>query len=592
MLLERGMRGETSPPIAPAGILRHTDGGWWIFARFDAVLSTSSLAEVLPLLAEVDSAWRAGWHAMGFLAYEAAPACDAALAAHPPISLPLAWFGLCRCPEIADTLPVAPAPPNLSWSPSISAEDYFATANRIREYIAQGDTYQVNFTFRLRASCAYDPWPFFLHLCRNQPTDFNAYLDLGEHVICSASPELFFRLDGSSIECRPMKGTARRGRWSEEDEEMARWLQNSSKDQAENAMIVDMVRNDLGRIAAIGSVEVRDLFAVERLPTVWQMTSAVHAKTAAALPEIMKALFPCASVTGAPKVRTMQIIRELETAPRGIYCGCIGSLHPGRRASFAVAIRTAHFDRHRCAAEYGVGSGIVWDSTVEREYRECLDKALALTATQPAFCLLETILWKPGGGYFLLAMHMRRLLASAAYFGFAADEAAIRKSLAERAALFSPQRQRVRLLLAKDGAIAIESAPLPCERPRRPWRLAMAAEPVDADNRFLYHKTTWRAMYEQARANRPESDDVILWNRKGEITETTIANVVVRFGDRLFTPAIACGLLPGVFRQRLLQSGRVQEAVIGKEDLHQADALWLVNSVRGWMPAMMIKTVT
>ncbi len=585
------MNGIISPSGAATGILRRAEGGWWIFAHFAAILSASSPSEVRDVLAEAESAWRRGWHAMGFLSYEAAPACDAALATHPTSPLPLAWFGLCRQPETVDALPEPSAAlPALTWTPDISADAYAMAAERIREYIASGDTYQVNFTFRLNASWEYDPRSFFLHLCRRQPTGFNAYLDMGEHVICSASPELFFSLDREAIECRPMKGTARRGLWCEDDEEKRRGLESSRKERAENAMIVDMVRNDLGRIAAAGSVEVCDIFAVSRLPTVWQMTSTVRARTAASLPEIMAALFPCASITGAPKVRTMQIIRELEDTPRGIYCGCLGSLHPGRRARFAVAIRTAHIDRSRRTIAYGVGSGIVWDSTAKNEHRECLDKALALTAACPEFRLLETILWRPRRGYFLLEAHLRRLLASAAYFDFAADETAIRQALAERAAAFPPQRQRVRLLLARDGAVAVEAVPLAGDRPRRPWRIALAPAPIDAENRFLYHKTTWRRVYEDAKARCPESDDVILWNQKGEITESTIANVVARFGDRLVTPPIACGLLPGILRQRLLQSGRVREAVIRREDIRQADGIWLVNSLRGWLPTVWSST--
>jgi len=554
--------------------------------------------DVLPTLRAVQEAVRTGRHAAGFLTYEAAPGLDAVYATHDPAGLPLVWFGLFR--EAQDfELPKAAGSPAFrlgGWTPSISGDAYRRAIARIRDYLKAGDTYQVNYTFRLRAPFEGDAWDLFVRLARSQRARYCAFIETGAFAVCSISPELFFslsRADGRLVS-RPMKGTAARGLTWEQDRESARALAQSEKNRAENVMIVDMVRNDMGRIAEPRSVHVERLFEIERYPTLFQMTSTVAAATSASLAATIGALFPCASITGAPKVRTMQIIRELEPDPRGLYTGAIGWLSPDGKTAFNVAIRTLVADKRQGRAEYGVGGGIVWDSDAGSEYEECCLKAAVLTDRTPVFELLETILWEAGTGYFLLDRHLVRLARSAEYFGFRVDPTAIRDRLARDEAAVrggtgrAPARaHRVRLRVAQAGETSVEWHPLPAARASGPRRVALAPEPVDRNDRFLYHKTTHRAVYEAARRSRPDADDVLLWNEAGEITESTVANVVVEQGGRRVTPPAACGLLPGVFRQWLLDRGEVTEQVVRVTDLRRAPRVFLVNSVRKWVPAVL-----
>src|SRR5258708_5940910 len=414
----------------------------------------------------------------------------------------------------------------------------------------------------------------------------SAFLDCGRFVVCSASPELFFRLDRDVLTSRPMKGTAGRGLNPEQDREKGVELRQSQKNRAENVMIVDMVRNDLGRIARIGSVQVPRLFDLERYSTVWQMTSTVTARSFATVCEILQALFPPASITGAPKARTTQIIAQLETSARGVYTGCIGYIAPGRQANFSVAIRTATIDRDTGSVEYGVGGGIVWDSTSQSEYEECLLKARIVTDRPPPFSLLETLLWEPDSGWFLLDEHLRRLAAWGDYLDVPVDIATVRARLDALAGTFDAIPQRVRLVVSRDGLVSCEAAPL--AEPGRRVRLALANSPVDPNDPFLYNKTTHREVYDKARAGRPDCDDVVLWNDRGEATETTIANVVIERNGRRITPPVECGLLPGVFRGHLLAGGELIEERITLDELRRASRIWVVNSVRKWREAELI----
>ena len=375
-----------------------------------------------------------------------------------------------------------------------------------------------------------------------------------------------------------MKGTAPRGLSYEDDCARALELQRSEKERAENVMIVDLLRNDLGRISRTGSVTVENLFETERYDTLWQMTSSIASRTDASLPEIIAALFPCGSVTGAPKLRSMEIIRELEKRPRGVYCGAVGWLAPGRQAQFNVAIRTMTLDTHTREATYSVGSGITWDSAPRAEYGECLLKAHVLNHVSPPFELLESLLWDDR--YFLLEKHMRRLSNSADYFGFPIDLQTIRQRLAETAKTLARGRHKVRLRVSRSGAVHIDA-----DQVHAPGRIkvGLALKPIDSTDPFLYHKTTHRSHYDALRLTRPELDDVLLWNQRGEITESTIANVVVNRAGTWLTPPVSCGLLPGVMREHLLQTGKISEAVITKEDLAQADSIALINSVRKWI---------
>ncbi|MBX7250885.1 MAG: aminodeoxychorismate synthase component I [Candidatus Promineofilum sp.] len=408
-------------------VVLQLDGRWQRFSDAARIVVAWTAAEVAPALRAVEAAVDGeGLFAAGYLAYEAAAAFG--LSAHPPAAdgPPLLWFGLFRRREEVGPPAQSPAHRFGPWQAPLDFPAYAAALDAIKAAIARGDTYQANYTFPLRADFDGDPWALFAALSAAQWADYGAYLDLGRFVICSASPELFFHLDGDRILSRPMKGTAPRGLTTAGDRAQIDWLRRSEKNRAENVMIVDMIRNDLGRVAQVGSVAVPDLFAVERYPTLLQMTSTVTARTDAALSDILAAAFPCASITGAPKKRTMELLRVLESQPRGVYTGAIGAILPGRRAQFNVAIRTVVLDRARGAAVYGVGSGIVWDSDAAAEFEECRLKTRVLSVP-PArpFRLLESLCWTPAAGYALREAHLRRLADSAEYFGYPLALAAV-----------------------------------------------------------------------------------------------------------------------------------------------------------------------
>jgi para-aminobenzoate synthetase/4-amino-4-deoxychorismate lyase len=575
-------------------------GPWRRFTRPVETIVADRIDDVVPALEAVDAAVRRGLYAAGFVAYEAAAAFGLP-AGTPPASLPLVHLGVFSAGRIESLarFPHTRGALVRDWRPSIEHREYLAAIDTIKSRIEAGDTYQINFTFRLGAPGAGDPKQLMADLYAAQHGAWSAYLDCGAHVICSASPELFFLKDGSRLECRPMKGTAARGWWPEQDRQRGRELQRSEKNRAENVMIVDMVRNDLGRIAEVGSVRAESLFDVERYPLQWQMTSRVAAAApAATLLDIFAALFPSASITGAPKHSAMRIISGLETTPRGVYTGAVGYVSPHGRAHFNVAIRTAVIDRMRDRVEFGVGSGIVWDSVDRDEYEECLIKASMVLGTSaaagrpatpayvtgehPDFQLLETLRWSPEEGFRLLERHLARLRASAACFAFTLDVADLRVLL-DTAVRDLSGPAKVRLCVACEGGVACEAADLE-PLPDRPLHAALAADPVDTTDVFLFHKTTRRHIYDRARRSRPGAEAVILWNDRNEITEATDFNVVVEMNGSRVTPPVECGLLPGTFRAQLLDSAEITERRITIEELHECGRGWLINSVRGWVP--------
>ncbi len=574
--------------------------GTGLHLRFTSPLRTysaSQLEEVVPLLKTAEAAAKSGAWVVLMLSYEAAPAFDYALQTHAPDFLPLAWAAVFDEPTASTPAPPTPSTtaPNFNsgrndltaWEPRVSRSDYGEAVRRIRSLIARGDTYQVNYTFPLVTQFNGDPGAWYDTLCAAQSAEYCAYLDLGRYKVLSISPELFFERSGVSIKTKPMKGTINRGRWAQEDTERARQLAESPKDRAENVMIVDLLRNDLGKISIPGSVRVSKLFEVERYETLWQMTSTVEStlRNGMGLTDVMAALFPCGSITGAPKIRTTEIIRELEPFPRGIYTGTIGFMRPGGDCVFNVAIRTVVLDSDTGAAKFGVGGGITIDSTAEREYDECLLKSSFLAEQIPEFRLLESILLEDGE-FFLLGRHLDRLQASAKYFNFLFTEEQILSEL-QRVAKPSGERWKIRLLLSKGGKIEIASNQLrdPSSTPRR---VALAAQPVDSKDKFLFHKTTNRVTYDQALAHRPDCDDVILWNEREEVTESSVANVVLPIDGQLFTPPLESGLLAGTFRDQLLAGGKILERVIHKEELRKASSFFLINSVQRWMPAVLV----
>jgi para-aminobenzoate synthetase / 4-amino-4-deoxychorismate lyase len=624
----------------PTVIIHNAQSQSWLsFRNPIAILSAQTPDQVLPLLETLQQQIdQHQLYAAGFVSYEASPAFDPVLKVN-PTTFPLAWFGLYSKPEVI-TLPKPITSQPLRWTPSISQSQYRQAFDQVKNYIRQGNTYQVNLSFRLTAGFQQDPWHYFTHLIQAQNGRYGAFIETADWAICCASPELFFRQDGNEIQCRPMKGTVARGLSFEGDRHLAQWLKTSAKNQAENVMIVDMIRNDLGRIAHLGSVKVSSLFDLEQYPTLWQMTSSVHCTTDANLSQIFQALFPCASITGAPKTRTMEIIAELEDTPRKIYTGTIGFVTPERTSQFNVAIRTVLIDKAQKTAEYGVGGGIVWDSQAGDEFEECCTKAKILTAPQPDFSLLETLLWTPEEGYFLLDLHLERLAKSAQYFAVPFSLSSLRDRLKEitstqrwseqsrllpvseavrripppkspilgdfevglvrkspklggwgasvrifETSQINSQQQKVRILVSQQGETSLETTPL--DQQNQPLNVCLAPLPIDSSHVFLYHKTTHRQVYEQARQACPDYDDVILWNGNGELTESCIGNLVVAIAGQWYTPPVSCGLLAGTYRAWLLEQGVIQERVIRVKELADCSQIFLVNSVRGKREAVL-----
>ena len=569
-------------------VLRDAPAARWLaFSEPREVLVASTVRDVRSVVGEAERrvSGEGAW-AAGFLAYEAAPAFDPAFVTRPPGALPLACFGIFGPPEVVEDLPPARGSgPPPAWRIDVDRAGYRESIGEIRRQIALGNTYQVNYTVRRHAADVGDPWTLFRRIARDSP--YAAWIDGGAYAIASASPELFFDLRGDRLLCRPMKGTAARGMTTREDDRALAVLAASAKDRAENVMIADMVRNDLGRIAVPGSVRASSLFDIEKYPTVWQMTSTIEATTRAPVAEIFRALFPSASITGAPKVSSMRLIAGIESTPRQIYTGCIGFLGPGRRARFNVAIRTVLADRRTASAVYGVGGGIVWDSDADAEYEECLNKATVLnTVDSEDFELFETMLWTRRDGCRLLDEHLQRLADSARYFDFRYDGARIETSLRAFVGGLGGFAHCIRLLLDRNGNVRFETREPPAPDSDTVLRVRLAPDPVDLRDPFLYHKTTRRRRYERAMAAAGDCDDVLLWNERGEVTESTIANVVVRLEDGLYTPPVTSGLLAGTLRRSLLAQGSVSERIVRIAELPAIADLYLVNSVRGWRRAV------
>jgi para-aminobenzoate synthetase/4-amino-4-deoxychorismate lyase len=630
-----------------------------LFTAPARVISANRPAEIPALFAEIESAVAAGHFAAGFFAYEAG-ACFEPTAELLPSrpGLPLAWFGIyenCHrfdhqtgafaegdppglsrfAAEIRDDQPSQEAQPEAIFS--LSEQEYSQRVAAIHAWIRAGDVYQLNFTAPFEVQASGSPAALYARLRSRQPVEFGAFLHGNpEHRILSFSPELFFRLEGRGaqrrIRTRPMKGTAPRGRTTREDRQQAEWLRHDPKNRSENVMIVDLLRNDLGRLCAFGSVRVESLFAVERYSTLWQMTSTVagELRPDVRFEEIFRALFPCGSITGAPKVRAMQLLSRIEQQPRGIYTGAIG-FFSREQTVFNVAIRTLELEEpcgqsDRQRGVMGVGGGIVADSEAGEEFRECRLKAEFLTGASDVlsqkFSLVETMLWREG--YPLIELHLDRLEDSAGYFGFACDRAEVRAALMAHAATFAspepspklspepsqsphqppkPGPRKVRLLLDPEGGLRIESEILPesaVSPAAKPVRIRISAERTDPRDRMLFHKTTHRPVYAAAFKAATEAgfDDVLFLNLRGEVTEGAISNIFIEKDGRWFTPPVECGLLAGVFRRHLLElrpgeqplpggeqdqvfAAGVQERVLYPGDLRQAGAVYLTNAVRG-----------
>ena len=474
----------------------------------------------------------------------------------------------------------------LSWS----REEYGRAFRGVQDYIAAGDVYQINLTQKYLFDFEGDPIALYAALRRRQRVAYGALIQTPERAVLSLSPELFFRREDQQLTTRPMKGTAPRGRTPREDARLKTWLAMDEKQRAENLMIVDLLRNDLARVSRIGSVEVTDLFTVETYRTVHQMTSGITSELRSdmEIADMLHALFPCGSITGAPKVRAMEIIRELEKEPRGIYTGAIGTIAPSGDCQFNVAIRTAVLSGGR--GELGIGGGIVADSKEDSEYAECLLKAQFLTESGGPFELIETLRWQSERGYHLLERHLLRLQSSAAHFGYPYSRTAVLAALDAAAAGITSPVAMVRLLLFEDGSITVSSREIELPTKDTVWRFVISDQRVDEKDPFFYHKTTRRQFYDREMERQKDltgCDEVVFLNLRGELTEGTRTNLFIERDGRLFTPALSCGLLPGTLREELLDLPRAaaSEAVLTEADLRSADRIYLGNSVRGLVRA-------
>src|SRR6478752_1762159 len=560
-------------------------GGTLLFERPERVVAVHRPSEVEAGLDAVSEGLARGLHAAGFFAYELGYCLEPKLHALLPQDRqqPLSWIGLFREPRRftdAETRRWLDANGALERSTisdlqlSWTREQYTSGFAKVQDYIAAGDVYQINLTLKYRFAFMGDAVALYAALRRKQRVEYGALIAAGDFHVLSLSPELFFRREGKHVTSRPMKGTAPRGRTPREDARLKTWLTVDEKQRAENLMIVDLLRNDLGRIAKIGSVEVIDLFTVETYRTVHQMTSGITAELRAdmGLKDMLKALFPCGSVTGAPKVRAMEIIRELEAYPRGVYTGAIGHIAPNGDSQFNVAIRTLFIDAGG-AGEMGIGSGVVSDSKVDAEFEECLLKAQFLTKADAPFELIETIRWERGIGFHLLERHLVRLQSSATHFGYPFERGKVLAALS-----------------AEVGTLIVTSTRIELPSKDTVWRFAISDQRVDEKDALFFHKTTRRQFYDREMERQKAltgCDEVVFLNKKGELTEGTRTNLFIELDGRLFTPALPCGLLPGTLREELIDLPRAaaSEAILTLADLTLADRIYLGNSVRGLIRA-------
>ncbi len=548
--------------------------------------------DVRSTLAAAEEARRDGYWIAGVLSYEASSGLDYTLVTQPSSDFPLVWMGAFSPPHRHAEHDVITGPYRIGdWHENrLDQAVYRQQIATIRAAIQAGLTYQVNYTVRLKADFTGSPVGWYEDLRRSQSGDYAAYLDIGRFAVLSASPELFFRVSGSDIVTRPMKGTAPRGAYTVTDERYRRALQQSEKERAENVMIVDLMRNDLGRLAQTGSVKVDALFDVEKYPTVWQLTSTVRARRPPELTwaDCLATLFPAGSVTGAPKVRTMALIRDREASPRGAYCGSLGYVTPDGDAVFNVAIRTAVVDRCEGTATFGTGGGITWDSDPDAEYRELWAKAAFLDGIGGDFALIETTRLD-SGQLALIDYHTDRLKHAVEYFGWPWYPQRVQAAWSRLKRHHG--RWRVRLLYGRDGHVRTTRHPV--NRVSGVQAVAYADRPMPPRDAWTWHKTTRRERYSIDALGHTSVFDYVLFNEDNEITEFTRGNLVLESATGMLqTPPIEAGLLPGTMRQWLLDTGRIHETRITRAELEAAQTLWFINSVYGWVPVRLLEETT
>lgn len=588
-----------------------TGGRSMEFSDPERVVEAHHVDEVLDVVGQAEAAAQEGLWSVGFVAYEAAPAFDAALPVrgreHGEMfaDLPLAWFGLFRVrsdvdPFVGevrlDTSPYTVSP----WIPTMDESRYEENVHRVRRLINSGDLAQINYALRLDAAISGDLTELYRDLVLSQRGGNGAFIDMGRYRILSASPERFFAIEGSRISVRPTKGTAPRGRWSTEDEDNAAKLSASEKDRDEHQRIVDRVSEELVSITVPDTVEIHGLMELERLETVWQLASSMSAELTptVGIVDVFRSLFPSAAVTGEPKARAMEAIATLESRTRGVYAGAIGFVAPADRgrpnASFSVAIRTVTVDAEEGVGEYGVGAGITEASVPMGEYEEAQSKTRFLVQRRPEISLYESIRWEEEHGFWWLDRHIQRIGDSSAYFGFRFDEVFVRGALEEAVAGMSGAHA-VRLEVDRLGQTAVTCDPndLP---PARWWpnpgndpvTCVIDTTAISSTSVYRFHKTTARRPYDDRSDTYADVDDVLMVNERGELTEATAHNVAVQCAGTWITPPLASGCLPGILRQVLIDEGALVEEVVMVDDLDGADGLGLLSSVLGWRSARLV----
>ena len=563
-----------------------------LFANPVRVIAVADPAEIPSALSEIDNAVRDGFFAAGYFSYELGYFLEPRLCPIAPKvrDVPLLWFALFREKEVftgeegerwlnGNIKGRAYAGPLHLALDDKCYKEKFRSA---QEYVRAGDVYQINLTFPGHFRFCGDPLACYARLRKSAGAGKGAFVFDGTKSILSLSPELFFSSEKGRITAMPMKGTARRACQSEADEKLRNDLASSEKNRAENLMIVDLIRNDLGRLAKIGSVRAHDLFAIESYPTVHQMVSSISADLSddVSVEKLIRAMFPCGSITGAPKIRAMEIIRELESAPRGVYCGSIGVFSPDQTSSFNVAIRTITITENY--GVLGIGSAVVADSDSQAEYEECLLKARYFTDAHSPIGLIETLRYEPKLGFLRSELHLARLEAGAEDLDIPFDKNGVLKSL-EAAVSQSRIPLRVRLQLSWDGSLEVTTQPFAVQVPNKVWTYVVSEHFVWSEDLLARHKTSWRNLYDSERDRwcALGFDEVIFQNERGEVAEASISNVFVHNGGHLQTPPLSSGALNGCLRRSLLDSGTCEERVLRLGDLERSEAVFFGNSLCG-----------
>lgn len=559
-----------------------------VFKNPEQVIIAHYPEEIEKCLQAIETAVASGRYAAGYMSYEATEAFHPTVKRKTKSKMPLLWFGIfknkssVRQEQMNDLNNYATS----EWKMNITRDTYERVFNQIMDQITNRTIEQINYTVKFKATFQGDSYAYYKALRRTQQANFNAYVNIGRFQMLCATPELFFQMQHNVLKMKPMKGTIHRGKTVEEDIRNKEWLATSQKNRDENKMTMHLMKDELKNIVQPNSIQTKDEYLVETYPTVYQMTSTITGRRAnhIKVTDIIRHLFPASSIAGVPKKEALELIAELETENREIYCGTIGYITPHEDAFFNVPIRTVVIDDILKTAEYGVGGAITNQSNVTEEYEEMITKAKILQLNKQPFELLETF-GLYDGTYIVYDNHLVRLQQTAKHFHYPLNIEEIEAKLIEYANKHPKGKWIVRLTVSASGTWTTEVKQMDTYQTNK---VKLAKKPIRANNPLLYYKTTNRTLYEKHRIMDNELFDTLLWNETGEITEFTIGNVVVELNDKLYTPPISAGLLPGTFRAKLLKENKMEERSIYKDDLYDATNIWLINSVRKWVKVDLI----